>query len=225
MTFPTVISTATSVDSAATTNHVVTLPSGRQIGDIVLLNMAAREVGGNNHNFPEDWTKHFSVGPSGGVHTAAGWRVMNGTENATVTITTNVSNREASTASLIRGGALVVAQSNNLHGFGADANPDNAGSTVADAQDILWVMSSAEDSGFVITTPSTGYGNLATAKSGVVVNTDIGMSVQFRQLNATTENPGAAVADGADDWITVLFAVYPDSAIPGRAVSRSRLGI
>lgn len=206
-------------------SHVVAIAANTQVGDIILVVIGFGK-GSTTVTWPSGWTVLWTYsGPAatGYGTSSAAWRIADGTEGSSITITTSNNVRFAAVSFAVRdhGGELEHVSAAS----GGSATPDPPALTPSwGAAGTLWIVAESGDtrSGpptawpagydyfYVWAAATSGSGNWAHAAAAA------------RQLNAATENPGAfTLSDGAAyvgvGTIAVKPAVGPQSATIGAA--------
>jgi hypothetical protein len=222
MAFPTIATTATDGQASNTTTHVFDLPAGVVSGDLLI--MIASFNQNPSTTWPAGWTQLFSTNAAGDIKHEARYRIADGTEGATITITTGASIQSSSVALRITGhaGAGMPPQA-GTPSTGSSAAPDPPALTpTGGAKDYLWI----ECCGGEGNQPAGVYAS--TNYTGIVAHGVGGGSsgatteVAYRNLNAPSENPGAMTIGDNISWVAGTLAVHPVSAVqayvdlPGR---------
>ena len=219
MAFPAIGSTATTNGVTATTAPVVNLPSGIVAGQtlIVLIRVASAGAIG----WPAGWTELFDdASDASNDQTACAWRKADGTEGATITLS-SANAKFAAIAFRITGATdpTVTAPVFATLATGTSANPDPGSLTPAGgAKDYLWLAVGGWE-GEQTSPPGTFPANYTLsqigADSGVAgsIATNCRVAGAGRQLNAATENPGTYTISVSDDWTATTIAVYPGPSV------------
>ena len=215
MAFPTV-ATSNSGTNAATTTHTLNLPASVAVGDL-LIAMFATDLA-PTFTWPSGWTELVADNPNG-INCKAGarYRIADGTEGASISITTDASEESAYVTLRITGhaGAGTPPQGASVIGNDADPNPP-ALTPTGGAKDYLWIESYGLDFDAPAATYwSTSYTGIAAPDQGAIC-----CAAAYRQLNAASENPGVMHGAFADDWVAMTMAVHPAEILGGR-VSRA----
>ena len=209
MAFPVVQTTAASTDGTDVTTHVVTMPSGLVSGDLALVFFCANGSS-DSGTWPGGWTKVLGAGANG-ISAAWGWRVSDGTEGASISIST-VAQQSASRVYRITGHASSTNPPEGVAGWGSGATstPDISTNTpTGGAKDYLWIWACAADSGYVVTALPTNFTNLLQSDSGSTANGSAAMSTGQQNLNAASLDPAAATLEAAEGWLCQLIAIHP----------------
>lgn len=206
--FPEVVAETSSSDGngfSGVTSHNVSLPSGIQAGDllIVVFTTVALTVPGT-HGFPAGWST-IVTGSNGTARLSIAWGIAGGGE-ASVTVTSSQSANSAHTAYRITGAAdpLVRAPESSAIVTGNSNAPDPAGLVPTGGRDnFLWLAATGGKAIKPYATPN-GYAN-------ILQNSFTGVSVASarRTANVATEDPGPFAATGSDNWIAATVAVRP----------------
>jgi hypothetical protein len=216
--FPVVEATAESSTSTAGTSHTITMPAGTQASDMVLLVVGTGNAAAS-FDALTDWSEILDEGTSGGLkiltYTGSG-----APSNPTFTSSTNV--RTATIAFRISGADKTTTPEIAVTpGSATNNSPDPPALTPSvpgGALDYLWIavgtyQGEAVDDDSWCNSPPTNYdpstplqkacGTLGTFLGGIVY-------AAYRQLNASSENPGTFNTDLNFTWRTQTICVYPD---------------
>lgn len=213
MAFPQVLSVAHSQTSTENTSHTVTMPSGVASGDLLVAFIAENgaHAGASAPVFPAGWTRVLD-GNANNVTAAWAYKVSDGTEGASITVTTTDSEQTASTVYRIEGhdSSTTAPQSLTYFNSGTNNTPnaDNLTPT-GGAKDYLWLWCCGADSGYIITTLPASFTNLETSDSGSGANTSAAMSTGRMELNAASHNAAAATLEGSEGYLCCTVAVHP----------------
>lgn len=192
--YPVVEATATSAQTTSSTTHTVTLPSGITSGDLLVIFIRA---GGNSVtiNTPTGWTLLTSRSSSG--RTSIFYRVADGTEGATRTITTSSSRFSAHNSYRISGVNTSAPISGGFTGS-TSINPPNSAPGWGELR-ILWLaMANTRRTDNTLTQPSaysspieaTSIGSSSTSTNHIRLRT------ARRNLEASSEDPATFTSTG-----------------------------
>lgn len=228
MAFPQVAAVNGGNDTTNQTNHTVNLPSGIEAGNLLLVFFASD--GGPTITFPEGWTQLFQTGANTACKFGAWYRIADGTEGSTITVTTSNNQMTAHTSYRITGysGTPEVATATT----GIDYSPNPPSLTPSwGALDTLWFACCGYNSNLTVTVYPTNYTNGRYDRAN---NTEgCGTGSARRELNAASENPGMFTLSGSTQWVANTVAVKPvvgaeytrtGSCAIGIATSASRVG-
>lgn len=207
MAFPVVEATNTSVTAVAGTTHTVSLPASISAGDLLIIFIRAAS---NFFSTPSGWT--FLESESLNGYSFVVYKIADGTEGASVNITSTGSTKTAHNSYRISGanptnpiasiGATNTIDPPSLNGqFGVD--------------DLLWlVMASTDRTDNTFSAP-TNYTNAITAETAAA-SSDTGnvrLSTARRSLNALSEDPGTWGSTGTlDNPHAITLAIRPVQA-------------
>lgn len=212
MAFPQVQTTATTGDSAAATSHTVTLPSGITSGDLLLIFIGLQAS--STLGTVTGWTKFASAES---VQPTIGWyyRQADGSEGSTVAIGSGASTKAASVAYRITGAqdpATQAPQASTASTAASNAPDTNSITPTGGAKDYLWLSAINQINGSITHTAPTNYTNtLTVAGTGGASTTRGTTSVSQRELNSTSEDPGAWSSGAATQWRGLTAVVHPTS--------------
>lgn len=197
--------------STAATNKVCNLPTGIASGHQLVLEL--RSAGADTHSTPTGWTAlvlNNNADASNDV-VSVFWRIADGTEGATVTVTATASLKFAAICWRITGAGTPQI---SAAATGASATPDPPSFTpTGGAQDYLWLWVGSWE-GEQTSPPAgnpTNYSNpfgAATGEGGAIA-TNCRAAGATRQFNAATEDPPSWTISVIDDWTAWTIAVPP----------------
>jgi hypothetical protein len=212
--FPELVASATSVTSTNATSHTVSLPSGIAAGDLLVVIAAFDGV--PTVTWPAGWTNQSS-----GSHTSSTIRhevrarVADGTEGASISLTTGVGEQGAFWAGRFKNHAAGGWTTNGMasdfaSGSDAQPNPPSA-SPSGGTLNYAW-MGNAIGNGaqaFGAGYESASYTALAETESTTDDANAVTLQTAWRKLAASLENPGLMDIAASADWIGLTLAVYP----------------
>ena len=205
---PVVRSRTTSSENAAVTSHTVSLPSDIEAGDLLI---AAVTTDGTIITFPAGWNTILSQAAASGSQMKIAYRDADGTEGATITVTTALA-AESTHASLRIYGA-------EDPGTQAPEGSSTFGDTTTDPinppsltptggrKNYLWLSFAAfaqppAVSAFAVPAP---YINPQYEADGAAFV----MTTCERTKLAASEDPGEYTVNGSREWIGATVAVHP----------------
>jgi hypothetical protein len=199
--YASVVATSTYSSGSNSTSHVVPMPEGVEVGDLLL--MTARSVN-ETITWPSGWTQiHNRVGSA---QLAAAYKISDGTEGADETVTLGASNLFRAVVERIVDhdpSSPPVAQS-TTGANGTSANPDPPSfSPAAGSKKYLWHASAVTNAASMSAGPSSYIGYLAS----------VSVAVAHRRLESATENPGTFTSSASSGWTANTVAISP--AVPG----------
>ena len=185
-----VVATNTSTQASGT-SHTVALPSGIEDGQLVLVFFAHGTTGSPTVTWPAGWTRFITL-----TGWQAAYRFVDGTEGASITVTTNTAQVSAHCTILIAGAARTAPEATTATGTSATPNPPSH-SPVGGLQTYLWVAAGGANE--PIAGPS-GYENYLSA------GTDTACIAATRIIATATENPGLFTANDSG-WVIATISV------------------
>ena len=215
MTFPTVETTTTSEHNINDQSQVVSLPSGIVSGDLILVFLSVNGTPSITWPSSPSFTKIDDVENTGECVLSVAYRQSDGTEGATITITTGADAKSSATAYRISGHENPSTQapemSMGVTGTTGGPDPDNLTPT-GGAEDFLWIAAHARDRSTTTTAAPTNYTNLLQVAHS---DAPLGASTASarRNLNAASENPGTFTVDNNNDWSAATIAVHPAAGV------------
>jgi hypothetical protein len=231
--FPAVVTSTESATATASTSHTVNLPGSLVVGNLIIIccnkgTPAAsawvfNSVAGYSELVDEDVTNGITI-----------WaRQVDGTEGATVTMTSTQSIRSAETAYQISGADYLAIQPPQLStvATGTSVNPNATTCTpTGGAKDYLWITmfgmaGEQADDDTLVTTAPTNYTGTELEKTCGVAGTNLGGMVAsaHRTANAASEDVGSWTAIDNAAWRAYTIAVHPLPPRPGGPVTAIRV--
>lgn len=215
MAFPVVQATNEASTTTAGTAHTVNLPASIAAGDLLLVFFGIGSTAATLDAIT-GWTELVDVSTANDLKILA--RTADGSEGATLSVTTSASTKHSSIAYRISGAETVATRAPELStvATGTSTGPDPTTCTpTGGAKDYLWIAAfalageEADDDTWCNSAP-TNYTNLLQKAAGVA-GTNIGVEVATaeRQLNAASEDPNAFNVDVSFAWRAYTVAVHP----------------
>lgn len=224
--FPATIDSTSGSEATATTSHTVTLPTGIVAGQLLLVLIGGENPSGTS--FPAGWTELFDAGGSSAGWLAGAWRVADGGESGSITVTTTGSVKSA----------WIVYRFSNHNGTVEAATPvDQPGTASPDPPSLSpswgsdktkWLVAFAGESPSqraVSAYPTDYADDQLTAGTGNTAGADATIGAASRLLETATEDPGAFSLGGTGNWFAVTIAVQGscpnDQTTAAREVGRA----
>lgn len=210
--FPQVESEITSELTTNGTSHTVSLPATLASGNLIVVCFATD--GNPTVTWPgaPDYTEFVTIAiTTQSLHCA--WKISNGGEGASITVTTDVSEQSAHHAWEISGHDSGQAPESAIANA-ATANPDPPNLTpTGGAKDFLWLVAGSGNDPGTVTGFSTNY--LSTGQEQTNSGT-AGSTIywQRRELNAAAEDPGTLTLTSTA-WQVATIAIHPGSSCSG----------
>lgn len=227
---PVVEDTATSTTTNNSTSHSVTMPTGVESGDLLLVFCG---LDGTPTLSATGWTSLVSQAHSGTSDIFHGfYRESDGTEGSAVTFTSSASEKGGCVAYRISGAEDPGTQAPEIStaALGSSTSPDPSSVTPAGgADDYLYIAVTSANRRSFTGFPATYLGT-GSAESGSL-GTDAGVGFgHLGTTGSTSEDPGAFTIDSTDTWAAFTVAVTPASGggstltIPQAAYHLRQLG-
>ena len=217
MTFPQVAATAVSSDASGTT-HTVNLPASITSGDLLLAFFAFDDAGADViAGFPVDWTAipnvSGAVGPSRTAGLEGYYRVADGSEGSTISVTTDSTEATRSVTYRITGYSGTPE--------GAGFSPPTSGNNSPNppslapswgASDTLWIAVCANDGSPTVTGIPTNYTDGLHSQSTNSGHCSVGTA--RREALTGTEDPGTFTISASEQWRAATVAIQPTAVVP-----------
>lgn len=215
--FPVVESTATGRTTGNATSHPITMPSGIQIGDLVLCVFG---VDGNptvsiDGTSSVGWNISTTFEAGNSCAASVVWMIAE-SASPTLTLTTSASEESSHVVHRISGGSGV--EFTALEGTTTGVNPPSHVSTYGNA-DTLWIATQVRNGAFSKPTNPSSYangGHIAANTSGGASTTTV-----YRESRATSEDPGFFGTQTSSAMVSFTIAVRPAAFPFERAVATS----
>lgn len=231
MAHPVVASITPSSRNTTATTHSVTLSGSEASGDlaVALISLDNQARAMTTITWPAGWTEIAERILPAGTETgfAVAYRICDGTEGASVTVTTDTS--ETFAAQVYRYAA------GNWHGTSAPeaASPSNGEDTAPNppnltpswgAEDTQWIAAGTMDiGGTTVSAAPTNYTDLTATQSGTGFG-DVEVYTARRDLNATSEDPGGFTVSTTAAWHATTIAIRPAASGGGGGSSKRLIG-
>lgn len=229
MAFPVEASATGGGENTAVTTHVLNLPSGIVSGNLLVL--VFHVVGNTTITTPTGWTSVLNTADTTTQRTAIFYRIADGTEGSTVSVTTSASVRCEYRSLRFTGahGSTVPEASAAAYASSNAPDPPSLDPTGWGTEDTLWyAIEAGNDATKTVTTYPTNY-------TGGVQHTSTGgtpgqLALASRNLNAASADPGAFTlsSGGGSRTVGITLAIRPSPAaqtlIPTAIASTAALG-
>lgn len=215
MAFPQVQSSASGNSGANSTTHSITLPSGITAGDLVIVFFSNDDAATASVTTPASgWEGPIGQGvsPSNSNRLSVFWRFCDGTEGATITITLTSTNGAAWTTYRISGCDSTTDPEISATASGTSTSPDPSSLSPSwGADDTLWFAVYGWDGNVAHSSYPTNYSsNQLTDRWANVAGA--GIASASRNLNASSEDPGAGAIASSDQWVAYTVAIRPQGS-------------
>jgi hypothetical protein len=205
--FPTLAATATTAIGSNTTSHVVNLPAGIANGDLLLMWFRT----GNTttpHTAPSGWTEFQTNSVTSG-RTTLFWRVSDGSDGSTATVTSTNARRSAAIVMRITGQA--ASSPIQAGAFSSSYDPDSLTASGGSAK-YLWLAMCSSRQTIDITAAPTNFTGLVVASSTTLGGTnvlEVVMAIASRQFETATQDPDAFTAASNNIPMSLCVLIKP----------------
>ena len=204
MAFPQVDAVNGGNNTEDSTEHTVNLPANISAGNLLLVFFASDEV--PTITFPEGWTQLFQEVNATCIKFGAWYRIADGEEGATITVTTSASEQSAHTSYRITGYSGTPEAGTATTGYTVNPNPPNLTPSWG-AADTLWFASCSNDFLPIVTVYPTDYTDGRYDNSYTINGCLVGTA--RRELNAVSEDPGTFTLSFQELWVANTVAIKP----------------
>jgi len=206
--FPAVQDTNTSGESSDVTSHTVNLPANISAGDLLIVFFSCDANETVTWPTGDGWASIFHQTNANTLD--IGYKIADGTEGATITVTTGSAEQSAHISYRITGNHRYLAPevSTGATGNSTSPNPDSLTPT-GGAKDYLWIAVEGNADGDVASAYPSNYTNGQTNAVGTTAGANI--AVARRELNASSEDP-VAFTIPLNKWVACTVAVHPKTA-------------
>jgi hypothetical protein len=221
MAFPSVVTRASSTtDSNVITNHTVTLPGSLVSGNLIVAAICFdNQTSALAVTWPAGWTELLdSVDDTRALALNVAYRVSDGSEGASITVTTNNGEQAAHRTWQISGQHPSSApEIGTTSSATYTSSPDPPSVTASwGSDDTLWLALAALDNGGVaVSTYPTSYSqgaNITSLGTGLAAAT---LGVAERENATATENPATFALTASCDSLANTIAIRPAAAASG----------
>lgn len=220
MASPVVRATAESADGSAVSSHTVTLPSGIKANDLLIVCLDKGSTSATI-NALAGWTELLDEASANGLYIA--YRYADGTEGASITLTSSANTRCASIVYRIAG-AIDPATTPPAIGTtatGTSTAPNPPSVTPPSSKDYLFIAfagmagEEADDDTWGNTAPTNYTPSVPRQKTAGTVGTNLGgliLSAERALTTGSAEDPGAFGVDVSAAWRAQTIIVHPKAA-------------
>lgn len=229
MAFPVEASATGAGENAGTTTHVCNLPSSIASGNLLVL--VFHVVGNTTITTPTGWTSVLNTADTTTQRTAIFYRIADGTEGSTVSVTTSASLRCEYRSLRFTGAHASTAPEASAAAYASSNAPDPPSLDPAGwgTEDTLWyAIEAGNDATKTVNTYPTNYtGGVQHVSTG---GTPGQLALASRNLNAASADPGAFAlsSGGGSRTVGITLAIRPGAAaqtlIPTAIASTAALG-
>lgn len=193
--YPVVAGTANSFQSIPSLTHTISLPSGIQPGDLLMVMWTdSYNTGLSSIGIPIGWNYLYNVNYVFAYRRMVMYKLASGTEGPTITIYTNVLERSTHNSYRIAAGSYTgLPVSGTLFSLGVQSAYPNPPALTSGFGNVptLWLATSHStgDNNLFTPFPPTGFTDLITAYTGAAGNSHCRMTSARRELSAASVNP------------------------------------
>lgn len=194
-------------ESSNLKTHTVNLPSNISSGDLLIVAFTCD--GNPTITFPAgDWTQIDVASQGGQVRTDVQYRIADGGEGASISVTTSNFEKSAHQSYRITGDSGNAPEGDHANSTSSFANPPSLTPTWG-AKENIWIALCGHDNGTVTDTGVPA--DYTSIRAEDRVNSTTGVSTQGAQrlLNATSENPASFPLSASEEWVAFTVAVEP----------------
>lgn len=206
MATPTIVSTNSSTRITVGTSHTVNLPASLVSGNILLLFFAMQE--NTAVTTPSGWTSLTQWQETTGATCQVNifYKTSDGTEGATVTVTSTGSWRSAHATYQLSGWSGTPEASSGTQGSSGTPDPTSL-TPSGGTQDYLFFAIGVSQNTTAITAAPTNY----TTSALFTNTTAVSLGVGTRALTASSDDPGTFTG-GTIRWVAGTIVVFPVAA-------------
>jgi hypothetical protein len=197
--YPSVAATNGGTTSPSTYNHTVNLPSGIASGNLLIALFGTTSAA--TPTFPAGWSQLFFTS-----NTFSAWyKIANGTEGASITVTTSSSVQSAHITYRITGYSGTPEVGTSATGSSANPDPPNLSPSWG-AANTLWIACEGITGPYTVSSYPTNYSSGLNYYFG---GGGPSVGAAQRNLNASSENPGTFTLGSSSTWVANTIAVAP----------------
>lgn len=204
MAFPAVAAINGSVEQYNPTEHTVDLPANISAGDLLIVIFCCYLTA--SITFPEGWTELFQGAGGILVRFGACYRVADGEEGATITVTTATNVCSAHNSYRITGYSSTPEVGTMATAASTTPDPPSLSPTWG-AKDTLWLAVQGNYVGWEITAYPTNYTDGRNDRTFGVYK--VGIASARRELNAESDDPATFTQGTSSQWAANTIAIKP----------------
>ncbi len=202
--FPTVEAVNGGNDLANLLNHTVNLPAGIVADELLLVVFTSD--GNEAIGWPGGWVELFEE-QLAACTLAVGYRIADGSEGATITVTTGNAQMTSHTSYRISGYFGVPEVGAATNGNSNIPDPPNLAPSWGARSTLWFAVVGYNDGRFIINAYPVNYTDGRLDRSNDVEG--VGTGSARRELNAAAENPGTFTLQAAGIWVANTIAIGP----------------
>jgi len=225
MAYPQAVSVTTTGLATKSATQTINLP-GTTVSGRGLLMILARDGAGSNPAAPSGWTElHSSDTNLSGR--AVFLRETDGADGSSVNVDIGLSACvSAIVVELADWNAVEIYSGVGGPSYDVSSSPDPSNLSPSwGADDNLWIAAvAAVDDNGVFTSAPANFTDLTQIAAGGAINDSAECAVAFRELNASSLNPGTFSMDEAEGWVAFTIAVQPGTKGPSDSATPTNIG-
>ena len=206
MAFPQVAATNNGAEGIATVTHPISMPAGIIAGDLLIIYFVT-----GRSRIVTDWDGFSEIRAMSNVSVSlyVGYKIAVGSD--TCTLKTNFAEQSAHITHRITGWNSKQIPEVSTGVYSSNVNPDPDSLTpVGGAKDYLWIAVSGSDDGRdLVTGYPADYDDNQEAHQSAESEPGVNIGVATRELNASSEDPGAFTIESNEQWNALTVAVSP----------------
>jgi hypothetical protein len=209
--FPQVAGQQTSSTDTNSTSQLVTLPSSRVIGNLLVCGLTID--GGPTSTWPVGWNEIADAANGAQVALTIGWRIIDGSEGSTISVVTSASEQSIAHCWQISNHDPGIAPQAAVPATNFSGTPNPPSLTPSGgANDYLWLaIVGIQNGSNSITGFPTNYTGTGASAGGASPADQAPQGWARRVLNASSENASAFTSSTDSVWIAGTVAVHPNS--------------
>jgi hypothetical protein len=217
--FPQVAATNSGNSGANATSHVINMPAGVAVGDLVIVGFCSDQDSTFSVSSGTGWTQIFERETGSTIRIAAYYKVADGSGD-NLTIDTSAAQGTAHVSYRITGHDSGTAPEDPaVPGLDSSAAPNapSLNPTNWNVEDTLWIVFYGWNGDISNSTYPANYSSNQVTNRWANVD-GVGVAMATRELAAASDDPGAAALSGGTIWVANTFAVRP-AATPAPTVT------
>ena len=184
------------------------MPSGIQSGDLLLIFWADRDVN-STLSTPSGWTPLYNTDNSN-YRAACYYRIANGTEGSTVTMTTSSNERSTHNTYRIQVGTYTGVPIASSAATGTSTTPNPPSLNTGSSDNYLWIAASHSEGAATANSAPTNFTNLISAVNTTGTSNSNRYSIMAtarRNLATQTLDPGTFTLSQSRIWSSYTIAI------------------
>lgn len=199
-TVPTVVASATNSNASSTASHIINLPTGIIAGDLLVAVLGNN--GDRTHTWPSGWVELGDT-LNGTISSATiGYRIANGTEGSTITVTASTSSVSVAICAAIRN--RIGAPTTSTVATGTSTAP-NSGSVAIRNGLFLSTFGGRQTANILGYSVPSGYTVIAATQQNSAGGAVAGMAHITKSI--ASEDPPAWSVSASCNWVAWTIAI------------------